>query len=295
MKIITALAFIFALTINSANAKPFVLACEPEWQSLASEIGGSLIKVDSATHGQQNPHFIRVKPSLMSKMRRADLIVCSGADLEVGWLPLLLRNGGKGVQAGQPGHLLISDYVTNIEIPEVLDRSLGDIHPQGNPHVHLDPEIILEAAALIEARLSLIDPDNAASYKNNLKSFNARWALAMKTWVAAAEPLKGKSVITYHKSFSYLLKFLGMNTSTSLEERPGIPPSARHLATVVAIIEKTPPLAVITAPYDPDGPNKWVAEKTDVRVITLPYTIGGSSEVTDLFTLYDQTIQLLLN
>lgn len=295
MKIITALAFIFALTINSANAKPFVLACEPEWQSLASEIGGSLIKVDSATHGQQNPHFIRVKPSLMSKMRRADLIVCSGADLEVGWLPLLLRNGGKGVQAGQPGHLLISDYVTNIEIPDVLDRSLGDIHPQGNPHVHLDPQIILQAAALIESRLSLIDPDNAASYKNNLTSFNSRWNAALGNWIIAAEPLKGKSVITYHKSFSYLLKFLGMNTSTSLEERPGIPPSARHLATVVAIIEKIPPLAVITAPYDPDGPNKWVAEKTDVRVITLPYTIGGSSEVTDLFTLYDQTIQLLLN
>lgn len=295
MKIITAIFFASVLAINVAQAKPFVLACEPEWQSLAFEIGGELIKVDSATHGQQNPHFIRVKPSLMSKIRRADLIVCSGADLEVGWLPLLLRNGSKEVQPGQPGHLLISDYVANIEIPEVLDRSLGDIHPQGNPHVHLDPQIILEAAALIEARLSLIDPDNAASYKNNLKAFNARWATAMKTWVVAAEPLKGKSVITYHKSFSYLLKFLEINTLTTLEERPGIPPSARHLAKVVSIIEQSPPLAVITAPFDPDGPNEWVAEKTDVRVITLPYTVGGTSEASDLFALYDQTIKLLLN
>ncbi|OUT78663.1 MAG: hypothetical protein CBB82_02135 [Betaproteobacteria bacterium TMED22] len=295
MKIITALAFIFALSINTAHAKPFVLACEPEWESLAMEIGGDLIKVDSATHGQQNPHFIRVKPSLMSKIRRTDLIVCSGADLEVGWLPLLLRNGNKGVQVGQPGHLLISDYVTNIEIPDVLDRSLGDIHPQGNPHVHLDPQIIIEAAALIEARLSILDPNNAEIYKSNLKSFNARWATALQNWIIAAESLKGKSVITHHKSFSYLLKFLGMNTLTSLEERPGIPPSARHLAKVVSVIEKTPPLAVITAPYDPDGPNEWVAKKTNVRVITLPYTIGGSSEATDLFTLYDQTIELLLN
>ena len=295
MKIITAIFFVSVLAINVAQAKPFVLACEPEWQSLAFEIGGDLIKVDSATHGQQNPHFIRVKPSLMSKIRRADLIVCSGADLEVGWLPLLLRNGSKEVQPGQPGHLLISDYVANIEIPEVLDRSLGDIHPQGNPHVHLDPQIILEAAALIEARLSLIDPDNAASYKNNLKSFSTRWTTAMATWVAAAETLKGKSVITYHKSFSYLLKFLEINTLTTLEERPGIPPSARHLAKVVSIIERSPPLAVITAPFDPDGPNEWVAEKTDVRVITLPYTIGGTSEASDLFTLFDQTIKLLLN
>ena len=295
MKVIIALGFILALTIHKVEAKPFVLACEPEWQSLALEIGGELIKVDSATHGQQNPHFIRVKPSLMSKIRRADLIVCSGADLEVGWLPLLLRNGNKAVQAGQPGHLLISDYVTNIEIPDVVDRSLGDIHPQGNPHVHLDPQIILEAAALIEARLSLIDPNNARTYKNNLTSFNSRWNAALENWIIAAEPLEGRSVITYHKSFSYLLKFLGMNTLTSLEERPGIPPSARHLATVVSIIEKTPPLAVITSPFDPEGPNKWVVKKTGVRVITLPFTIGGSPEVTDLFKLYDRTIELLLN
>lgn len=295
MKLITVFGLLFVLTLNTAQAKPFVLACEPEWQSLAQEIGGELIQADSATHGQQNPHFIRVKPSLMSKIRRADLIVCSGADLEVGWLPLLLRNGNAGVQVGKPGHLLISDYVTNIEIPETLDRSLGDIHPQGNPHVHLDPQIILEAAALIEARLSLIDPDNTGSYRNNLESFIARWNAALANWRITAKPLKGKNVITYHKSFSYLLKFLEMNTLTSLEERPGIPPSARHLATVTSIIEQTPPLAVITSPYDPEGPNKWVAEKTGVRVLGLPYTVGGSPEVNDLFTLYDRTIEILLN
>ncbi|MDA0237953.1 MAG: zinc ABC transporter substrate-binding protein [Proteobacteria bacterium] len=295
MKTITVIGFFCALVLNTAQAKPFVLACEPEWESLAQEIGRDLIKTDSATHGLQNPHFIRVKPSLMSKMRRTDLIICSGADLEVGWLPLLVRNGNKGVQVGQPGYLLISDYVTNIEIPDVLDRSLGDIHPQGNPHVHLDPQIILEAAALIEARLSLIDPDNEAQYKANLKSFNSRWNTALKGWKAAGASLAGKSVIVHHKSFSYLLKFLGINTLISLEQRQGIPPSARHLAEVVSVIKKTPPLAVITTPFDPKGPNEWVSQKTRVRVITLPFTIGGSSEATDLFKLYDQTIELLLN
>lgn len=282
-------------SFNTAQAKPFVFACEPEWQALAQEIGRDQIKAVSATHGRQDPHFIRVKPSLMSRIKRADLLICSGADLEVGWLPLLLRNGTKKIQAGQLGHILVSDYVTNIEIPQILDRSLGDIHPEGNPHVHLDPKIILKTAAIINERLALIDPDHKENYAANLKEFETKWLTATERWESARKSLAGKSVVVQHKSFSYLLQFLGINVLTSIEEKPGIPPSARHLAKVVSTIKQNSTLAIIRSPFDTEAPSDWVAEKTGVRIITLPYTVGGLPETTDLYKVYDQSIELLSN
>ena len=295
MKWLTTIVFLWGCSFSSAQAKPFVFACEPEWQALAQEIGGDQIRAVSATHGRQDPHFIRVKPSLMSQIKRADLLICSGADLEVGWLPLLLRNGNKTIQAGQPGHVLVSDYVTNIEIPQVLDRSLGDIHPDGNPHVHLDPQVILEIASIIKERLASIDPDHEKTYAANLKKFASKWRAATTRWESAKASLAGHSVVVQHKSFSYLLKFLGIDVLASIEEKPGIPPSAGHLAEIVSIIKQNPPLAIIRTPFDTKASSNWVAKKTGVRLITLPYTVGGLPETTDLFKIYDQSIELLSN
>ena len=280
--------------MSMAHAKPFVFTCEPEWEFIAKEIGGDQIRTVSATHGLQNPHFIRVKPSLMSKIKKADLLVCSGADLEVGWLPLLLRNGSKSVQAGQIGHLLVSDYVDNIEIPEVLDRSMGDIHPGGNPHIHLDPEIISKTASMVASRLALIDPENRQIYTKNLDNFESKWRSAMLRWKSTGKSLAGKAVVVQHKSFSYLLNFLEIQTLTSLEDKAGIPPSAKHLAKIVAIVEENPPIAIIRTPFDPKSPGDWVSNKTGTPVITLPFTVGGSPEATDLYKVYDASIQLLL-
>lgn len=295
MKWLTTIVFLSGCSFNAVQAKPFVFTCEPEWQALTQEIGGDQIRVVSATHGRQDPHFIRVKPSLMSKIKRADLLICSGADLEVGWLPLLLRNSTQKIQAGQPGHVLVSDYVTNIEIPQVLDRSLGDIHPDGNPHVHLDPQVILKTAAIINERLAAIDPNHKIIYAENLKEFESKWLSATERWKSTSASLAGKSVVVQHKSFSYLLKFLGINVLASIEEKPGIPPSARHLAKVVSIIKQNPTLAIIRTPFDTKAPGDWVSEKTGVRLITLPYTVGGLPDTTDLYKIYDQSIELLSN
>ncbi|MBT4386081.1 MAG: zinc ABC transporter solute-binding protein [Betaproteobacteria bacterium] len=281
-------------SLGTAHAKPFVFACEPEWEFIAKEIGGDQIRTVSATHGLQNPHFIRVKPSLMSKIKKADLLICSGADLEVGWLPLLLRNGNKSIQAGQIGHLLVSDYVDNIEIPEVLDRSMGDIHPGGNPHIHLDPEIISKTASMVASRLSLIDPENRQIYVKNLDSFESNWRSAMARWKTAGKSLAGKRVVVHHKSFSYLLNFLEIETLTSLEDKAGIPPSARHLSEIVTVIEGSSAIAIIRTPFDPKSAGDWVSDKTGIPVVTLPFTVGGSPEATDLYKVYDASIQLLL-
>ena len=146
---------------SNAMAVLEVFACEPEWASLASEIGGDKVKTFSATHARQDPHFIKARPSLISKVRRADLIVCSGADLEIGWLPLLLERAGADVQRGAVGNLMAYQYVPLLEIPTVVDRSLGDIHPDGNPHIHLDPRNLLLVGKELLNRLVLIDEGNS--------------------------------------------------------------------------------------------------------------------------------------
>ena len=176
----TALAAALAAALLSpaaADAEVRILACEPEWAALAEEIGGDDVTVHSATHGRQDAHHIRARPSLIAKVRRAKILFCSGADLEVGWLPVLLeRGGGRIVQPGQPGNIMAADHVEVLERPTVLDRSLGDIHPGGNPHVHLDPRNMAILAEVLTERLSQIDPERASAYWQRLASFQARWA-----------------------------------------------------------------------------------------------------------------------
>ena len=160
-----------------AHAAVEVLACEPEWAALATEIGGKLVNAESATTPQQDPHYIQARPSLIAKVRRAQLVVCTGADLEVGWLPLLLRQGGNAaVQPGQPGFLNAADFVELLEKPSSVDRSLGDVHPYGNPHIQTDPRNIAKVAAALADRLAMLDGANAATYKQRYEDFAQRWA-----------------------------------------------------------------------------------------------------------------------
>ncbi|CAN0587469.1 unnamed protein product, partial [Laminaria digitata] len=168
---------------SPAAADLRVFACEPEWAALAREVGGEKVNAFSATHARQDPHHIRARPSLVAQIRRADLVFCSGADLEVGWLPLLMRRGAReGVQPGATGHLLAADHVPVLEKPTVLDRSLGDLHPGGNPHVHLDPRNLATLAAELSRRLSLLDAPNAGYYQSRLEAFQKNWQMAMDRW-----------------------------------------------------------------------------------------------------------------
>lgn len=278
-----------------ALAKTTVFACEPEWGALAEAIGGDDVKVINATTAYQDPHFISAKPSLIAAVRRADLVFCNGAELEVGWLPLLLRQSGNGdVQPGNVGFLAAADYVRKLEIPTSIDRSLGDIHPQGNPHIVGNPHNIAIVAEKLAERLQDIDPENAANYEQRYADFNTRWQAGIARWETEGAVLKGVPVVVQHKTWVYLTDWLGLDVITTLEPRPGIPPTTSHLQKVLVTIKGNPPAAIINAAYENDKPSEWLSEKAGVFEITLPFTVGGSKEANDLFSLYDTTLKLLL-
>ncbi|MDP3422074.1 MAG: zinc ABC transporter substrate-binding protein [Thiobacillus sp.] len=278
-----------------AHAALNVFACEPEWGALAREIGGSSVKVYTATTALQDPHRIEARPSLIAQMRRADLVVCSGADLEVGWLPLLLREAGNArVQPGRPGYFEATRYVTMLEKPATLDRAQGDVHAAGNPHIHTDPRNIARVGAALAVRMTEIDLAGAAAYQAQWQAFSTRWNEAIAGWQTRAAPLKNLPVVVQHKSFSYLLAWLGMVEVATLEPKPGIEPSVAHLGRIAAQLQATPARAVLRAAYHSPRPADWLAQRTGIPVLALPYTVGGNARAGDLFGLFDDTLDQLL-
>lgn len=272
-----------------------VFVCEPEWAALATEIGGDDVRVYTATTAQQDPHRIEARPSLIAQMRRADLVVCSGAELEAAWLPLLLREAGNpGVQPGRPGYFEATRFVTLRDKPASLDRAQGDVHAAGNPHIHTDPRNIARVGAALAQRMGELDPSRAAAHQRRWQAFSARWAAAIAAWEARATPLKGMPVAVQHASFGYLVAWLHLREVATLEPRPGVDPSASHLARVAAQLQADPPRAVLRAAYQSPRPADWVAQRLGVPALTLPFTVGGSARATDLFALFDETLDLLL-
>ena len=276
-----------------AQAKVIVFACEPEWAALAQELGGKRVKAFSATHAKQDPHYIRARPSLIARARNADLFVCSGGGLEVGWLPLLLQKARTDVQPGTVGYLMASEYVPVIEKPVLVDRSMGDVHPEGNPHVHLNPHNVLLVGKELADRMKSIDAENADFFQNRLADFEVRWRQAIMRWEEQANYLKGSSVVVHHKAFSYLNNWLGLNEVASLEPKPGIPPSIRHLEGLLQLLSAQSADMIIRTPYEPHDASEWLAEKTGTPALILPYTVGGDSEAGDLFALFDRSFVLL--
>ena len=278
-----------------AWAEVHILACEPEWQALAEALGGTQVQAESATTALQDPHHIEARPSLIAKARRADMVFCTGAELEVGWLPLLLRqSGNRRIQTDQPGYFMAAEQVERIEVPTQLDRSQGDVHASGNPHVHLDPHRLLQIAQAFSARLIQVDPTQAAYYQARLANFSQRWLAAIQVWEQQAAPLQHAKAIVYHKNWSYLLNWLGVETIGNLEPKPGIPPTSAHLANLLRISRQDKPNFILVAAYQDDKGARWLAKKSGVPVVVLPFTVGGHTQANDLFALYTQTLSLLL-
>ena len=294
-KIITLIIIQFSFSSTLIAKELNVFACEPEWKSLVEEIGGEKVKAISATHAKQDPHHIRARPSLIAKIRRADLIFCSGAGLEVGWLPLLLQKAKNTVQPGKLGYFMASEYTPVIDIPETIDRSHGDVHPEGNPHIHLDPNNILLVAKELNRRLALIDPSNKPYYQEQYNNFMNRWEKSISIWSKEIANIKGKKIIIHHKSFDYLFSWMELDEIASLEVKPGIPPTASHLKDILQKINNYPADIIVISPYDPADGALWLAEKTQIPVVTLPYTIGGNEESKNLFALFDSSIKILQN
>jgi zinc/manganese transport system substrate-binding protein len=272
-----------------------VFATVPEWAALARELGGGRVQVFAATHGLQDPHRVEARPSLIARARRADLVAATGAELEVGWLPLVLRESGNArVQPGQPGYFEAAAFVAMREVPTRLDRADGDVHAAGNPHLQTDPRNILRVAEALAARLAELDPAGAADYRARLADFAGRWRAALERWQQQAAPLRGLPVVVQHRAWPYLMDWLGLVEVAALEPKPGLEPSAAHLARLVEQTATRRPRLVLRAAYQPARPAEWFSAQARVPVAVLPFTVGGSEGARDLFSLFDETLMILL-
>ncbi len=285
-----------ALSSAGAHAALNVFACEPEWATLAKELGGDKVSVFQAITAQQDAHRVEARPSLMARARSADLLVCTGAELEISWLPLLLRSAGnRKIQLGQPGNFAAADLVAKIEVPARLDRSEGDVHPYGNPHIHLDPRNVSRIARALGERLAEVDPANAAHYQARTADFLARWGKTIPQWEAQAAALKGMRVVSHHKDYNYLFNWLGMESSMSLEPKPGLQPSVAYLGELLGKLKTEPAEAITRSVYSDPKPSAWLSERAKLPVVVLPYTVGGTQEAKDLFGLFQDSIDRLIN
>jgi zinc/manganese transport system substrate-binding protein len=287
---------IFLLLLSSnAHAALNIFACEPEWAALAKELAADKADIYSATTALQDPHQIQARPSLIAKARRANLVVCTGAELEVGWLPVILRESGNpDIAPGKPGNFEAARAVTMLEVPTRLDRAEGDVHAAGNPHIQTDARNFLPVAQALSARLSELDPANAAFYRNRLQTFTQQWQAAIARWEKLAAPLRGQPIVVQHRGFPYLNNWLGLKQVAELEPKPGMEPSAAHLSQVLEQLQRQPAKMVIRAAYQSERPSAWLAEHAHIPAVALPFSVGGTDGAKDLFGLFDDTIQRLL-
>jgi zinc/manganese transport system substrate-binding protein len=272
-----------------------IFACEPEWGALARELGGDKVSVYVATTALQDAHRIEARPSLIARARSADLVMCTGAELESGWLPLVLSQSGNArIRPGQPGYFEAADFVALIEKPARLDRSLGDVHAAGNPHIHLHPRNIAEIGSGLGDRMAELDPKEAVHYRQRTKDFLDRWRQATARWEKDAAPLKGLPLVVHHRDHTYLIAWLGMREVGSLEPKPGLPPSSAHLTELLGRLKQTPAKAVVRSAYSDPRPAEWLAQRAGIPAVMLPYTVGGTEQAKDLFSLYEDTLARLL-
>lgn len=277
-----------------AHAALNVFACEPEWAALAAELGAS--RVYSATTAAQDPHRIEARPSLIAKMRNADLVICTGLELEAGWLPALLQQSANPrVQPGQPGFFEAGSQVTRLDVPARVDRAAGDVHAQGNPHIQHDPRNIAKIAPALATRAARLDPANSATYEARAKDFLARWDAAILRWQTAAQPLKGQRAVVSHKSLVYLFNWLGIQEIAALEPKPGVDPGAAHLNTVLERVQREPVKLIVRTNYEDPRAAEWLSGRIGAPAVVLASTVGGTAAAKDLFTFFDDNIKRLVS
>ena len=290
-----AIVAVAAWGVIAAHAQLSVFATVPEWGALAEELGGDKVKVYAATTALQDPHRVEARPSLIARARSADLVVSTGAELEVGWLPLVIQQAANAkLRPGSPGYFEAASFVPLLGKPARLDRSEGDIHPQGDPHIQTDPRNIARVAEALATRFAQLDPPNAAHYQERLRKFSERWKADVARWERAAAPLRGVPVVVQHKGFSYLIAWLGMKEVAALEPKPGMEPTSSHLSEVLATLERRPAKMVLRAAYQGDRASQWLAQRAKLAPVTLPFTVGGTEGAKDLHGLFEDTIQRLL-
>lgn len=284
-----------SLTTSLAHADLKIFATVPEWGSLAEALGGNKVQVYTATTGMQDPHRIQARPSLIAKARSANLLIATGAGLEMGWLPTVQREANNaGIMPNQPGFIEVARYVRMLDIPAVVDRTMGDVHAEGNPHIQTDPRNLLPIAKAVSARMQQLDPDNAAYYQTQLTQFDQTWQANLQRWQKEAAPLRGVKIWYQHDGYPYMNAWLGLNQVGVLEPRPGVEPSSRQLADILQRQQSVQGRMVVASAYMSDAPAKWFAEKANIPEVILPFTVGGNEQAKNLTALYDDTLQRLL-
>jgi len=283
------------LLIGNVHAALNIFACEPEWAALTQQLAGNQASIYTATGALQDPHQVQARPSLIAKARNAQLVVCTGAELEIGWMPLVLRESvNSAIQPGSLGNFEAAKYVSMLEVPTRLDRADGDVHAAGNPHIQTDARNFLPVAEALSKRLIQLDPANTAFYQQQLATFSQQWHTAIAKWEKQAAPLKGVSIVVQHKGFPYLNDWLGLKEVAELEPKPGMEPSAAYLGSVLSDLQQHPAKMVIRAAYQNGRPSEWIAERAHIPAVIVPFSVGGTPQATDLFTMFDDTIQRLL-
>ena len=291
----SALALLILAAALPAHAALKVLATTSDWGALVNEIGGDQVNVYTATSALQDVHRVDAKPSLVARARTADLVVATGAELEIGWLPVLIQESGNSrIQPGSPGYFEAASVLSLLEKPERFDRSLGDIHPQGNPHVQLDPRNIARVAQALTDRLAQLDGAHAQYFQQRAKDFDTRWQAAIKRWESQAASLKGTPVVVMHSDQTYLCRWLGLQQVAAIEPKPGMPPTAGYLGQLVTKLAASPPRVIMLNAYNDPKAGKWLSERVHAPVVVLPFSVGGTPEAKDLFGLFDDTINRLL-
>lgn len=294
IKLATALSIAVLSSIAHADLKVF--ATVPEWGALAETLGGDKVKVFTATTGLQDPHRIQARPSLIAKARTTNLVIATGSGLEDGWLPVVQREANNPeILPNRPGYLAATQYVRMLDVPAVVDRTMGDVHAGGNPHIQTDPRNLLPIAKAISVRMQQLDPENAAYYQTQLNQFDQRWQANLQRWQKQAAPLRGVKVWYQHDGYPYMNAWLGLNQVGVLEPRPGVEPSSRQLADILQRQQSVQGRMVIASAYINDAPSTWLSEKAGIPVVVLPFTVGGNEQVKSLTALYDDTLQRLLS
>jgi zinc/manganese transport system substrate-binding protein len=289
-------AIIVFLLICSFGGPSFaalnVVATLPWIASIVNELGKDRIKLTVLVKPSQDPHQIEAKPSMILAARKADVIMYNGLDLEIGYLPLLIESSkNPKIQPGKPGNFDCSRFVSAIEKPTAVDRSLGDVHPLGNPHYHLSPRNIRNIAEGMARALSELDPDNASFYQANATSFRTRLEEKRKVW--SQKPLRGKKFIGYHKFFEYLANEYGFELVGYIEAKPGISPSANHMESLIGLAKRTGLDGILTTAYFSRPAPDFLSEKTGVKVIVVPHEVGATPAAKDWFSLMDQVFAAL--
>lgn len=290
-------AYIVLLGIPSAASALVIVASTPDIGDLARLVANDDDEIiNLLTTGTQDPHFLDAQPGLIVELNRADLLVYTGLELEVGWLPALLRaSANPDIQAGQPGHLNASSAVEDIlEVSRgATSREFGDVHPLGNPHYMLSPYNARRVARMIAGALIEIDPGSADEYTNNLREFLIELDERVVVWEEQMAPYEGARVITYHRTWSYLADWLDLNVVDELEPLPGIPPNPAHLATLVLTYSPDPVDVIILEPWSNITTSQEVALQIGTEAVVLPVQPGGVSDGDTYLTMMDALVERL--